>query len=98
MVVSEVVSEATLDSIGSRLKWFDRMCEVVDPKATAVAAPTLAQLKRTLGTTLASDVRNDAAVGARFRAALTKAADAVSGMADVALRAGKVVRRIDAED
>ena len=82
----KVVSEATLDAIGNRLKWFDRMCEVVDGKTQAVAGPSIAALKQLVGTTLAADLKDGGAEAARFGAALKKAIVAVDGMADVAVR------------
>ncbi len=88
-----VVSEATLDAIGNRLKWFDRMCEVVDGKTQAVAGPSIAALKRLVGTTLAADLKDGGAEAARFGAALKRTIVAVDGMADVAVRqAGRSAR------
>ena len=57
------------------------------------AGPSIAALKRLVGTTLAADLKDGGAEAARFGAALKRTIVAVDGMADVAVRqAGRSAR------
>lgn len=90
----EIVTERTLESISDKLRWFERMCGMVDASASSVALPQIGELRKLVGSTLASDVRTDLGVAGRFQSALKVAGDAVAGMADVVLRPGRYGRTI----
>lgn len=94
----EIVTEATLDSVANKLRWFKRMCGMVDPTAACLAMSQVSQLRTLLGATLALDVRTNSAMAAGFQAALTRAADAVVGMADVVRQPGRFLRSVARED
>ena len=90
----EIVTERTLESISDKLRWFERMCGLVDASASVTALPQIEELRKLVGKTLASDVRSDPAVAERFQSALKLAGDAVVSMADVIIRPGRYGRSI----
>jgi hypothetical protein len=90
----EIVTERTLESITDKLRWFERMCGLVDTSASGAALPQVGELRKLIGNTLASDVRTDPDVASQFQSALKLAGDAVTSMSDIAMRPGRYGRSI----
>lgn len=90
----EIVTERTLESISDKLRWFERMCGLVDSSTSGAALPQIGELKKLVGNTLASDVRTDPDIASKFQSALTLAGEAVMSMSDISLRPGQYGRSI----
>lgn len=90
----EIVTERTLESISDKLRWFERMCGLVDSSTSGAALPQIGELKKLVGNTLASDVRTDPDVASNFQSALKLAGEAVTSMSDISLRPGRYGRSI----
>ena len=90
----EIVTERTLESIADKLRWFERMCGLVDTSTSETVLPQIEELRKLVGNTLASDVRTDPETAQKFQAALKQVGDAVTSMSDVVLLPGRYGRSI----
>lgn len=90
----EIITERTLESVGEKLKWFERMCGVVDTSASSATLPQIEDLRKLIGNTLACDIRVDPDVANQFQSALKSVGEAVTNMVDVTVRPGQYSRTI----